>query len=103
MHEGDVIGDAHFLQVVEDGEFGRGRLIELPAQVNALEIHAQALKLGISVAPGPIFSATRGFAHCLRLNYGHAWDGHAEKAMQTLGRLVAAAAADGPAREKIVA
>lgn len=75
--------------------------VELPAHVNALDIHRQALALGISVAPGPIFSATRGFAHCLRLNYGHAWDGHAEKAMQTLGRLVAAAAADGPAHDKI--
>jgi DNA-binding transcriptional MocR family regulator len=75
--------------------------VELPAQVDALAIHAQALERGISVAPGPIFSATRGFAHCLRLNYGHAWDAQSEKAMQTLGRLVAAAAAGSPPREKI--
>jgi len=75
--------------------------VELPARVNALDIHRQALELGISVAPGPIFSATRGFAHCLRLNYGHAWDEQAEKAMQTLGRLVAEAAAGSPVREKI--
>jgi DNA-binding transcriptional MocR family regulator len=75
--------------------------VELPAHVNALDIHRQALELGISVAPGPIFSATRGFAHCLRLNYGHAWDAQAEKAMQTLGHLVAEAAAGSPVREKI--
>jgi DNA-binding transcriptional MocR family regulator len=76
--------------------------VELPSHVNALDIHRQALELGISVAPGPIFSATRGFAHCLRLNYGHAWNAQSEKAMQTLGQLVAAAAAETPPREKIV-
>jgi len=75
--------------------------VELPVHVNALDIHRRALELGISVAPGPIFSATRGFSHCLRLNYGHAWDGQAEKAMQTLGHLVAEAAADSPGGEKI--
>jgi DNA-binding transcriptional MocR family regulator len=66
--------------------------VELPAHVNALDIHRKALELGISVAPGPIFSATRAFTHCLRLNYGHVWDAQSEKAMRTLGRLVAEAA-----------
>lgn len=66
--------------------------IELPAQVNSLDIHRQALSLGISVAPGPMFSANRSFANCLRLNYGHPWEQHAESAMATLGRLVASAA-----------
>jgi DNA-binding transcriptional MocR family regulator len=65
--------------------------VELPSHVNALDIHRKALELGISVAPGPIFSATRAFTHCLRLNYGHAWDALSEQAMQTLGRLVAEA------------
>ena len=62
--------------------------VELPGTVDALEIHRQALALGISVAPGPIFSANRAFTHCLRLNYGHVWDARAEAAMATLGRLV---------------
>jgi DNA-binding transcriptional MocR family regulator len=63
--------------------------LEMPESVNALDIHRQALSLGISVAPGPMFSAQRGFTHCLRLNYGHPWDARAESAMMTLGRLVA--------------
>ncbi|MDO2286031.1 PLP-dependent aminotransferase family protein, partial [Escherichia coli] len=42
---------------------------------------------GISLAPGPIFSATRRFAHCARLNYGHPWSARQEKAMETLGRI----------------
>lgn len=67
--------------------------IELPGQVNALDIHRKALSLGISVAPGPMFSASRSFTNCLRLNYGHPWDQKAESAVATLGRLASAAAA----------
>ncbi|HEY9278959.1 MAG TPA: PLP-dependent aminotransferase family protein [Eoetvoesiella sp.] len=61
--------------------------VELPKSANALEIHRQALSLGISVAPGPIFSAKRDFTNCLRLNYGHVWDNRTEQALATLGRL----------------
>jgi DNA-binding transcriptional MocR family regulator len=66
--------------------------VEMPRAVDALEIHRLALAHGISVAPGPIFSAQRGFSHCLRLNYGHAWDARTEQALRTLGRLVASGA-----------
>ena len=62
--------------------------VEMPEHVDALEIHRQALSLGISVAPGPMFSAHRGFRHHLRLNYGHPWDARMEDAMRTLGLLV---------------
>ncbi|MDM0013263.1 PLP-dependent aminotransferase family protein [Variovorax sp. J22P168] len=61
--------------------------VELPAGVDALELHRQALAAGISVAPGPIFSAQRGFTNCLRLNYGHPWDERSAQAVATLGRL----------------
>lgn len=70
--------------------------LELPANVNALEIHRQALPLGISIAPGPMFSAQRAFTNCLRLNYGHTWDQRAADALETLGRLVGAAAGTEP-------
>ncbi|MES2537573.1 MAG: PLP-dependent aminotransferase family protein [Pseudomonadota bacterium] len=62
--------------------------LELPGEVDTLAIHRQALALGISVAPGPMFSAQRGFANCLRLNYGHVLDERAEAALATLGRMV---------------
>jgi DNA-binding transcriptional MocR family regulator len=71
--------------------------IELPDHVNALAIHKRALSLGISVAPGPMFSAQRGFTNCLRLNYGHLWDERAEAALMTLGRLVNAYREEGNA------
>ncbi len=64
--------------------------VELPRHVDALAIHRQALSLGISPAPGPIFSAKQEFRNCLRLNYGHTWDARSQKALVTLGRLTAA-------------
>jgi DNA-binding transcriptional MocR family regulator len=64
--------------------------IELANRVDTLELHRGALALGVSVAPGPMFSADRTFRHCIRLNYGHAWDARSEAAMASLGRLIAA-------------
>ena len=61
--------------------------IELAAGVDALALHRSALAHGISIAPGPMFSANRGFNHCIRLNYGHLWDASHEAAIATLGRL----------------
>jgi DNA-binding transcriptional MocR family regulator len=62
--------------------------VECDAHVDALALHAQALKARISLAPGPIFSSRSEFRHCFRLNYGHRWTADVEQAMQTLGRLL---------------
>ncbi|MBV8634384.1 MAG: PLP-dependent aminotransferase family protein [Burkholderiaceae bacterium] len=66
--------------------------LELPEGVDAIAIHQQAAALGISIAPGPMFSARRGFGNCMRLNYGHPLDKRAMEALVTLGKLVCAAA-----------
>ena len=42
--------------------------VELPANLNALNVHAQALREGISVSPGHLFSPQSRFTHHLRLN-----------------------------------
>lgn len=62
--------------------------VKLPDGVNALELHRLALKQGISIAPGPIFSAQRGFTDYIRLNYGHVWDSTIENALVAIGKLV---------------
>jgi DNA-binding transcriptional MocR family regulator len=62
-------------------------LVELPG-VDAIEIHRLALEHGISVAPGPIFSARKEFHHAIRLNYGHPWTPKVEAAIKTLGNLI---------------
>lgn len=63
--------------------------LELPRQVDTLLLHQQALELGISIAPGPIFSAQREFGHYLRLNFGHPDSPRQQAAMATLGELIA--------------
>lgn len=62
---------------------------EFPERLDSLQLLRLALAQGISLAPGPIFSASQGFRHCARLNYGHAWNARSEQAMEVLGRLVA--------------
>lgn len=61
--------------------------VEFAQDFDALALHQAALAHGISVAPGPMFSARRQFRHCLRLSYGHPWSERFESAMQTLGAL----------------
>lgn len=61
--------------------------VAFDAGFDALALYEAALAHGISVAPGPIFSARRDFRHCLRLNYGHPWDARLEDAVHTLGVL----------------
>lgn len=61
--------------------------LELPPEVDALQLHRLALSQRISIAPGHLFSADRRFSHCLRLNYGHPGDARFEEALKTVGQL----------------
>ncbi len=62
--------------------------VELPARLDAIELHRAALEHGIGVAPGPIFSARREFQHAVRLNFGYPWNPSFEAAIRTLGGLI---------------
>lgn len=61
--------------------------VELPRHTDALALHRQALDEGISIAPGPMFSAKREYRHCIRLNYGYPWAPTIEQAVHRLGEL----------------
>lgn len=65
--------------------------LELPEGIDTLQLQQRASQQGISIAPGPMFSASRGFRNCLRLNCGHPFDARIEGALATLGQLVAKA------------
>ncbi len=62
--------------------------VELPQGVDALALHEQALRRGIVVAPGPLFSARQRFANFIRISAGSPWCDRNATAMRTLGRLV---------------
>lgn len=61
--------------------------VELPQGISSMELHARALERGISIAPGPIFSAKPRFSNYLRVSCGRPFDEQVEAAVRTLGRL----------------
>ncbi len=67
--------------------------VELPEQVDALELHRLALSQGISLAPGQLFSADRRFSHHVRINFGHPDHAGFQAALKTVGTIARALAA----------
>jgi DNA-binding transcriptional MocR family regulator len=61
--------------------------VELDESVDSLELFAAALKEGISIAPGPLFSPRSQYKHFIRLNCGYHQSPDIEKALETLGKL----------------
>lgn len=61
--------------------------VQLPAEIDALELYRAALAQHISILPGTIFSATGRFRNCIRINCGHTWSEAHDRALLTLGRL----------------
>jgi DNA-binding transcriptional MocR family regulator len=62
--------------------------IELPRKVDSLRLHTLAARERISLAPGPLFSAQRGYRNCVRLNFGHPWTSEMTHGVRTLGALI---------------
>ncbi len=61
--------------------------VELPEGAEAMALFHQALAKGISIAPGPIFSASQKYANFIRINCAQPWDERLEAAIIQLGRL----------------
>jgi DNA-binding transcriptional MocR family regulator len=60
--------------------------VEMPAGVNSLELFDRALAAGISIVPGPVFSAKGKFKNFIRLNCGNPWSKAIERAIALLGK-----------------
>ena len=61
--------------------------IELPAEVDSMRLQTEALRARIALAPGPIFSASKGLRNFVRLSCGLPWSRRFETALHTLGAL----------------
>jgi DNA-binding transcriptional MocR family regulator len=61
--------------------------VELPEQVDTLELYTDALRNGISFTPGALFAAKAKFRNFLRLYVGYHDRATTEKGVQTLGKL----------------
>ncbi len=62
--------------------------VELAPEVDSLEIARAARAEGISIAPGPIFSATQKYRNFMRLSCACPWDGRIEAAVARLASLM---------------
>jgi DNA-binding transcriptional MocR family regulator len=62
--------------------------VELPAGVDAVTLHEQALKQRIVVAPGPLFSARQRFTNFIRVSAGSPWSERISEGIRTLAKLV---------------
>ncbi len=62
--------------------------VEMPGDVDAVQLSDKALAEGICISPGPIFSAGRQYRNYIRLNCGHPWSPAIERAVHRLGQLV---------------
>ncbi len=65
--------------------------VELPEKIDGIELYREAVRSGISIAPGPIFSPTQRYRNFIRLNYA-AWFDGAEGAVEKLGAIARRAA-----------
>jgi DNA-binding transcriptional MocR family regulator len=61
--------------------------VELPKNIDALELHRAALARKINFAPGPLFSPNRGYRNSLRISCSQPWSEQLEHALATLGQL----------------
>lgn len=73
--------------VVSQPDGGYFLWLELSENIDSLLLFQKSLEAKISIAPGPIFSATQRFRHCIRINYGCEWSPQIEAAIETLGAI----------------
>jgi len=65
--------------------------VEMPEKVDAFRLYEEALKKGISIAPGTLFSTAGRYGNCIRLNAAF-WSERVEQALETLGAMAGAMA-----------
>lgn len=61
--------------------------VELPTNIDALQLQAEAGRRGIAIAPGPIFAAGDRYKSCIRINCGFPWSPAIANAVRTVGEL----------------
>jgi DNA-binding transcriptional MocR family regulator len=61
--------------------------VELPKGCDSVALFERLLERGITIAPGPMFSASQRYRNCMRLSVGQAWGEKHERALREIGRL----------------
>jgi DNA-binding transcriptional MocR family regulator len=61
--------------------------VELPKGCDSVLLFEKLIPRRITIAPGPMFSASGRYRNCLRLSLGQAWTPRHEQALREIGRL----------------
>jgi DNA-binding transcriptional MocR family regulator len=62
--------------------------VELNKMINTFDLYKEAMKHGISIGPGRMFTLQDQYNHCMRLSYGLLWNPQIDNALKILGNLV---------------
>jgi len=62
--------------------------VELPGQIDSIDLFERAQAEKISIAPGPMFSPGQRFQNFIRVNCGNPWSEQIESALLRLGRIM---------------
>lgn len=62
--------------------------VELPGEVDTLDLAQRALQRGVSIAPGPLFSPTGKYRSFLRISCAWQWEERLERGIKTLAKLI---------------
>jgi len=62
--------------------------VELDKSIDSMKLYSEAYEKKISIAPGPLFSASEQYKNYIRINFGKASKTELEKAVITLGILL---------------
>jgi DNA-binding transcriptional MocR family regulator len=61
--------------------------VELPKGCDSVALFEALIERRITIAPGPMFSASQRYRNCLRLSLGQSWTMRHERALREIGRL----------------
>ena len=61
--------------------------VELPKACDTVVLFERLIERGITIAPGPMFSASQRYRNCMRLGLGQPWSERLERALREVGRL----------------
>lgn len=62
--------------------------VELPQQIDSMDLYQRALECGITLGPGYMFSVSNSYKNFIRLNYSSPWSRDVEQAVMTISKIV---------------
>jgi DNA-binding transcriptional MocR family regulator len=61
--------------------------VELPKGCDSVALFEALVERGITIGPGPMFSASQRYRNCMRVSVGNVWSPRHEQALREVGRL----------------